>query len=668
MFRGSQASRDAIVQALNAVPHGESIGDEADDVARICEAWRVNIGADVCTELAMASPGYELVLPWARAMESDDQGPLGPVTFMGVSVLKFFVDAVKGFASIAKFEDGYRNRKTKAFTWDCKSSIVDGTLSFIGVFFGIYDLVTKPEDTTKTLLTQINQTTTETLNRVKDLQDQLKIVQNELDAISETLKKILGLEQMNLCRTANSAIDVEINKLSPFWSEYFDGETSILGEARGQLQELLVSNYFDTALHAKRISWATRVAGERQVKAILDNVHRLLVDGSGGLQGAIPTCGKAFLDMFRADKPFPLDDRQYYNPMIQYMADRISHQSHGVRYATMTKAELSCPICKHTDSPPLFITFPLNRMMQDAHLILAVDAVHRRAKAVNDTLYFGAFAEPSNACDIIIAAYIQNSTSVLGAGYFNCVDRSNFAAQIHGNIIKQIELMGMPLSDGDDGQGVRLVLGSDITQIPAIMVNNPSDVNNQSTYTTNVKTRWLVPASLETFDARCANSFNLSQARAAGCPAVGTFRSCHYGCGLHPDREALWPRGYVLGYPGSIWQVAGGNVWAEIRGMLTGYLNKDTAVSDDADVMALLERTFPIPNTYIMAGIKNKTFWVSQCALGGNCACLCILADAQNDLSHNTLLPADRKPNSGRPDLRHSCGRAAHIQKLARSK
>jgi hypothetical protein len=250
-------------------------------------------------------------------------------------------------------------------------------------------------------------------------------------------------------------------------------------------------------------------------------------------------------------------------------------------------------------------------MIQDAYLILAMDAVRNRARARNESIVMNVFAEPSNACNIMVAAHDQDPASTLAAGRPFCVDRSVRSAQIYNNIVEQIEYMGLPLSNGGVGEGVRLLLGSDITGLPAVLVNNASDPKNQvreraererrkemyahthehasyspnkhptsnkqTTYkTSSVKTRWLLPASLQTFDTRCANNRDVSQADAAGCPAVGTFRSCTFGCNRDPTREARWPRDkYVLGYWGGDWTVAGGAAWEELRGVLTGWMDND---------------------------------------------------------------------------------------------
>lgn len=252
-------------------------------------------------------------------------------------------------------------------------------------------------------------------------------------------------------------------------------------------------------------------------------------------------------------------------------------------------------------------------MVQDAYLILAMEAVRSRARVRNETLYVGAFAEPSNVCNLIIAAFNKDPASALGAGKSLCVDRSDLTAKVYNNIVQQLQFMGMPLSNGDVGEGVRLLLGADITQGTAILVNNATDLANQTTYkTSTVRTRWLFPASLEAFDPRCANVYNITEAVAAQCPALGTFRSCGSGCRLHPDREALWPRPgtYVLGYPSELWEVANGTAWEELRGLLTGWMGNDTATGDAADILALLERPFPVPNVPPFAGMTNRSFWV----------------------------------------------------------
>lgn len=118
-------------------------------------------------------------------------------------------------------------------------------------------------------------------------------------------------------------------------------------------------------------------------------------------------------------------------------------------------------------------------MIQDAYLLLAMDEVNKLAQSRNESLVPGVFAEPSNVCNLIIDAWNHNKRSTLAAGYDYCVDRSDRTAKIYDNIVAQIELMGMPLSNGGKGEGVRLLLGSDITERSAVLVNDTSDPTKQ---------------------------------------------------------------------------------------------------------------------------------------------------------------------------------------------
>lgn len=334
-FRGSQASRDAIVEALNTVPHGESIGDDADKPALICAAWLANIGMDVCGALAVASPDYVVVLPWAQALEVDEFGPMGPLTFWPTVATKLLVDSIKSFETLSKSRDGYRDSKKpdgKPWALDSKAGIADGIFSVVGVFFGIHDLVAKPEDKTMEVLNQINQTTTETLDRVKQLQSELVVVENQLTGISSQLDGLLATVKDASCLNLHIDLQTKFQKLNRLWSDYYDGASSVLATTADQLQTVRDFAYFDRDIHEQRVSWAKDVWRDTNVYSIVSrDVHEALV-GTAGRAGVIQTCEDAFFAKWRLDNArFPLDDRQYYNPMITYMVDRISRQTQGVR-------------------------------------------------------------------------------------------------------------------------------------------------------------------------------------------------------------------------------------------------------------------------------------------------------------------------------------------------
>ena len=253
------------------------------------------------------------------------------------------------------------------------------------------------------------------------------------------------------------------------------------------MQYMTDYSFVEPSVQDALTAWATKVRTAVNVYAALNNIHRNLM-GSGGVRGAVGACGQAFYTAWRVAKSIPLDDRAYYNPIITYLSDKIIYQAQGVRWVwkfsmgegtTEWKRILLHKLLDPFQYTPVFFLRWTHSMIQDAYLILAMDAVRNRAKALNQDIVVGAFAERSNICNIIIAAYNQNPASALAAGRSLCIDRSDFSAKIHNNIVQQIEYMGMPFSNGDAGQGVRLLLGSDITMTNAVLVNNADDPKNQ---------------------------------------------------------------------------------------------------------------------------------------------------------------------------------------------
>jgi len=170
--------------------------------------------------------------------------------------------------------------------------------------------------------------------------------------------------------------------------------------------------------------------------------------------------------------------------------------------------------------------------------------------------------------------------------------------------------MGQPFSQGGDGEGVRLLLGGDIAPYQAAVPQNYSDAGNQSLTALATTTRWLLPASLVEFDSRC-NSSNVDEALAAGCPAVGSFRSCAEGCLLDPAQEALWAAlpDTILGMARDTWTIADGGVWKEVRGMLTGYQYYHNKTGP-ADTFIVMET--PPLDSYVSAfkQMSDRPWWI----------------------------------------------------------
>lgn len=177
-------------------------------------------------------------------------------------------------------------------------------------------------------------------------------------------------------------------------------------------------------------------------------------------------------------------------------------------------------------------------------------------------------------------------------------------------MVQQVEIMGQPFSQGSAGQGVRLLIGSDLAPYEALVPTDVSDANNQTLTPASFPTRWLLPASLAEFDPRC-NSSDVGAAQAANCSLIGTFHSCERGCGLDPPQEALWDAlpGVLLGMRKDTWTIADGAVWREIRGMLAGfsYFNNQTG---PADTFLMMEGSLSTSYAEPFTGLSDRAFWV----------------------------------------------------------
>ena len=118
-------------------------------------------------------------------------------------------------------------------------------------------------------------------------------------------------------------------------------------------------------------------------------------------------------------------------------------------------------------------------------------------------------------------------------------------------MVQQTEFMGVPFSQGSAGEGIRILLGSDVLPYQASM---PPDKNNftNAPQQDNVdkSTRWLIPGSPAAFDPRCKPN-DIDAAYNANCSLVGTFQSCTTGCNLDDRQEQIWANlpQTILGIP-----------------------------------------------------------------------------------------------------------------------
>ena len=171
----------------------------------------------------------------------------------------------------------------------------------------------------------------------------------------------------------------------------------------------------------------------------------------------------------------------------------------------------------------------------------------------------------------------------------------------------QLELLGIPLSTGRAGEGVRLLLGTDVLSIPGKIPNGTGD----STFLQDAQTstRWLLPASMKAFDSRCSHQ-DPTVADGMDCAAVGTHTSCGMGCNRHPDRESRWRNlGQVSTYPIEWWTVADKGVWQDLHAMTTAMVTRasTSASGVDYDTLALVESA---KNAYPVTQYTDRPFWI----------------------------------------------------------
>ena len=161
VFHASEASRDAVVEAINAV---------AQDPAFTCASWIAYTGVDMCALVQAAlPPGFGLVNPWAKTLPAapDASGRLlqSPSTadhralFLPVVLNSLVLFGTKAFAGIGKGVDQFRAAKSsgKPMALEGRAMFVDSASQILGMAFGIWNLFGGSDDKYMPYLKQIDQ-------------------------------------------------------------------------------------------------------------------------------------------------------------------------------------------------------------------------------------------------------------------------------------------------------------------------------------------------------------------------------------------------------------------------------------------------------------------------------------------------------------------------------
>ena len=161
VFHASEASRDAVVQAINGV---------VQDPAFNCASWVAYTGIDMCALVQQALPaGYRLVDPWAkplpavpdaldgRLMQSSPTGAAHRALWIAgfTTIGNFLTYAMTGLGASV---DDYRRAKKEGgkMTWTGKANIAYGAFHLLGLVFGIFG-IGKEADTVTPYLQQIDE-------------------------------------------------------------------------------------------------------------------------------------------------------------------------------------------------------------------------------------------------------------------------------------------------------------------------------------------------------------------------------------------------------------------------------------------------------------------------------------------------------------------------------
>ena len=405
--------------------------------------------------------------------------------------------------------------------------------------------------TTINYLDMINTTTFKILAGVTQ-------IQNTLDHVDSELGKLLNITEVNKkileCVTQDTAAKGKIDILANRWRDYtMDG----LLHPRNATAEALIMIQKGKQPRKQPADvfgpWADTVLeginGDEKVYDALSNLHKRLVGDSEKDRpedgGIIQKCAVAFTSKWRqdiSDDPkllYSFDDRQYFKEIqnlvryYQLWAARGMHMLQEAYLFRAQRAALNAWVANQAVSGCNTTSPSVNRTMCviDAELLppdgpLLCVRLQSAAKRLRER-----FPDDGNLEDALTY----------------CEELDRVSKDIIDNVYLQQEIAGIPYSWGGAGEGVRLVLGSDVTSRDATVLGKA----------TKTQTEWLVAASPQAFSRNCTDPL----VRDSRCPIVGSFDSLSL-------QSARLNAGYTLGYADNLWLPAGAEVWQRgLRGM-----------------------------------------------------------------------------------------------------
>lgn len=170
------------------------------------------------------------------------------------------------------------------------------------------------------------------------------------------------------------------------------------------------------------------------------------------------------------------------------------------------------------------------------------------------------------------------------------------------------ELAGIPYSWGDQGEGVRLVLGTDVTGLDSSVAQSEEIVNGirfTADFNQGTQTKWLVPASPESFlPGECQYTPGYGQYSTNLCGALqGTLNSSTFAFQN--------VKSYPLNYPSYLWRPATSSVWnLGLRGMMGPDDGPEEIKGSKYTFVSRMESGDPDRGAVPFRGVKRRQ-WVS---------------------------------------------------------
>ena len=159
IFHASEASRDAVVEAINSV---------AQDPDFKCADWVAHTGVDMCALVRDAlPPGYRLVDPWAEPLPAASGGSgrrlmqssstaAHRVLFLPLAISGIFGFITKGLACLGKGVDQYKGKGFWKMPYEGRAMFFDSAVQGLSAIFSIWSLAQGKEDKITPYLQQID--------------------------------------------------------------------------------------------------------------------------------------------------------------------------------------------------------------------------------------------------------------------------------------------------------------------------------------------------------------------------------------------------------------------------------------------------------------------------------------------------------------------------------